>query len=207
MRTGPQWLRTRSLAIAIAGGLLAVSFVPALADNTRHHLAIGLGYYELTSDQLHLHAFTLTGDDLGDIDLRTAGFGLVRYGYSLSKRVDLTFEGRGTLHKDSVPTIPSESSLKTWWIGPGVRVHFANEGFRPYAQASLYSVHEELKFGNDPATSGSSIGFGVFAGADVTATDMLSVPMEIGYTYGQPEHDVSGIGGSVGLAFNFGVLP
>jgi len=207
MRSCLQFVRDRLPPIALAGGFLATLSVPAFADYTRHHLGIGVGYYELTSDQLHVHATSSTGEDLGDIDLRTALFGLLRYRYSVTPLIDLTLEGRGTVRKDSVPTIPGESQLKTYWIGPGVRLSFASEGIRPYAQATIYSVTEDLEFGGNPSRSETGPGFGVFAGAEVRATNLLSVPLEVGYTYGRPDHDVSGIGGSVGLAFNFGQLP
>jgi len=207
MRSCLQFVRDRLPPIALAGSFLATLSVPAFADYTRHHLGIGVGYYELTSDQLHLHATSSTGEDLGDIDLRTALFGLLRYRYSVTPLIDLTLEGRGTTRDDSVPSIPGESTLKTYWIGPGVRFSLASESIRPYGQANIFSVTEKLAFAGAPSKSETSVGFGVFAGAEIRATDLLSVPLEVGYTYGSPDHNVSGIGGSLGLAFNFGQLP
>jgi len=46
----------------------------------------------------------------------------------------------------------------------------------------------------------------VSGGVDFRAGNLISIPIEVNYMYGKPADDISGIGITVGLTFNFGTL-
>ena len=197
-----QAARHRFMALALGIALVAATSAPASAAGRRHHLELGAGYYSLTSDDLDFQIVSSTGEPIGTLDLTTAGLGLLRYRFTLSPLVDLTMEGRGTIR-----SVGGDISLKTFWVGPGVRISSSSVSVRPYGQASVLLVSEKLGLPSALADSKSSVGFGVLAGAGIRASDLLSIPVEVSYTYGKPDADVSGFGASVGLAFSFGQVP
>jgi hypothetical protein len=100
-------------------------------------------------------------------------------------------------------------TLSTSYFGPGIRLISASEGTRPYAQANFYLVSEDLELEYSGVTisgSESGVGFGLAAGVDIRASNLISIPLEAHYLYAKPADDVSGIGLSVGLTFNFGMM-
>ena len=76
-------------------------------------------------------------------------------------------------------------------------------------QASFFLVSEEVEFEYQDVTvsaDDSGIGFGVFAGVDIRASNLISIPIQGEFVYAKPEDDVSGIGATIGITFNFGQL-
>lgn len=47
----------------------------------------------------------------------------------------------------------------------------------------------------------------MFAGADIRASNLISIPIQGEFVYAKPADDVTGVGVSVGITFNFGGLP
>jgi hypothetical protein len=46
----------------------------------------------------------------------------------------------------------------------------------------------------------------VFAGAEIRASNLISIPIQGEFVYAKPADDVTGVGASVGITFNFGEL-
>jgi hypothetical protein len=179
----------------LAGAALAT---PALAQGKKHHIQIGLGYHKHLSDDLK---DPLLGD------YTDAGLGVLAYRFSLSPMVDLTFDSRATIHSEDFEGV--DVSLHNYFVGPGVRVGAPTGSVRPYGQANFLFVTEKLEIQEDNTTlsvTENGAGFGLFGGVDVRASNLLSVPIEVHYLFGEPEDDVSGVGISAGLTFNFGSL-
>ncbi len=183
---------------------------PARAESKAHHITVGAGYFSLLSDDLRFSATGPIGQDLGTADLTSGGLAAIRYRYSLTRLLGLTFEGRATTKSGDIPFAVHDEydmTVRTYWFGPGIQISPALRQFRPYGQASLLLVTESLRTehaGRSGTESDTSVGFGVCAGMDIRVSDLLSVPLELGYAYGKPAADVSGIGASAGLTFNFG---
>lgn len=184
--------------------LLGVFLLPALpgsarAENHRHHLGFAVGYEKHLSDDLK--------DVSLGIDYTDAGYGAVAYRFSVLPNMDLTLDARGTTHSDNIGGL--DLTMSTGFFGPGVRLISPNEGLRPYVQANFFLVSESLQYqvGNTRTTTDEDgTGFGVSSGVDIRLSNLLSIPVEVNYMYGKPADDVSGIGGNIGLTFNFGQL-
>ena len=183
------------LATMVAGALLA----PAVATAaTRHHIGLSLGYTKLLSDELK--------DEAAGIDFTNAGNGILGYRFSLTPMIDLCIESRATVSTDSEAGV--DLTLTNSYVGPGVRVNGTGVG-HPFGQVSVLFASEEFEAeqgGLKISGSESGVGFAVAGGVDMPVSPLLSVPIELHYLYAKPEDDVSGLGLSVGLTFNFGLM-
>jgi len=184
------------LLVALASPASAVDTTPM-----RHHLTLGLGVAH------HL------SDDFDDSGVETGALGQFAYRYSLHGSVDLTLDGRSVFASDEVgteifTTVDVEHDAS--WFGPGVRWNGSAGAVRPYLQGNVFFVTETLTFDSgdvETSTDETDVGFGVMGGVDIRLGRLLSLPLEVAYLYGKPENDVSALGMSAGLTFNFTPLP
>lgn len=193
-------------ATALALGLVLAS--PAQAANKKHHLTIAIGYQKLLmNDNLpSIDADPGPGVDIRTFDFSGAGTGHFAYRLSLKQNLDLTFDERL-----AVSTVEnSDFTFATGYFGPGLRWISPKEGIRPFVQANFLFVSENLQMDlGDNTTlnrSKGGVGFGASGGIDIRGGNLLSIPIEVFYVYGKPDHDVSGWGIDTGLTFNFGEL-
>ena len=166
---------------------------------TRHHITIGLGYSKLTSNDIK--------DDAFGIDFSNAGNGVFAYRYTLNPTIDLTVDTRGTASTDSQQGV--DLWLLNSFFGPGVRWNPAVGGARLYLQGNFFFSNEEVEIQQGGATLSASeggTGFGLFGGVDIPLSNLLSMPLEVNYIYAKPADDVSGVGVTIGLTFNFGQM-
>ena len=194
------WLyRARWAIPALALLAVAATLAPrsAIAD-TRHHITLGLGYSKLPSDDLK--------DDALGIDFSNAGNGVLSYRYSLNSTWDLCLDSRGTVSTDSQSGV--DLTLLNSYFGPGLRWNAPGTA-RFFGQASFFYASESAEAeqgGVKISSSDGGAGFGVFGGLDFPVSQLLSIPVELGYIYAKPADDVSGFGGTGGLSFNSGVI-
>jgi len=189
------WL---SLVVSSCIGCLALPAGSASAE-TRHHITIGLGYTKLVSDDVK--------DSATGVDFSDAANGVLAYRYSLNPTLDLTVDSRGTASSQSVLGV--DLWLLNSFFGPGVRWNPAIGGGRLYVQGSFFLSNEEVELeqgGTTISSSESGTGFGVFGGVDIPLSSLLSMPLEVNYIYSKPADDVSGVGFTIGLAFNWGQM-
>jgi len=197
--------RSRSLHLA-----LAVAFVLALpgaasAENRKHHISLNFGYQKFLSDDLK--PIVDLGGGPTQLDFTNAGVATLAYRFSLRPNLDLTLDARAAASMDEVGGI--DVTLSNSYFGPGIRLVGQGEGARPFVQASFFLVSEEIEFEYQDVTvtaDESGVGFGVFAGVDIRASNLISIPIQGEFVYAKPEDDVTGIGASVGITFNFGQL-
>lgn len=188
-----------SAAVVLAITVLAFPAIAAAPEGpTRHHIVLDLGYTKLLSDDLK--------DDALGIDFTNAANATLEYRFSLTPIVDLAIDSRATASTDEAGGV--DVTLTNSYFGPGVRVN-GSGSIRPYGQANFYFVseHVEVKQGGITVSGDESdIGFGLSGGIDITLSKLLSMPLEVHYLNAKPQDDVSGVGFSVGLAFNFGAM-
>lgn len=101
----------------------------------------------------------------------------------------------------------TDLTLTTSYFGPGLRLVSPTEGLRPFVQGNFFVATEEINAEENNvkvSTSKTGVGFGISAGVDIRASNLLSVPIEANFMYGKPSDDISGLGLSAGLTFNFG---
>jgi len=199
----------RLLHVVTGLALLVALSAPALAlaaphEPMRHHLTLGYGFARHISD------------DFEDTGLETGGVGQFAYRYSLNPGWDLALDWRSVNTSDeSVETgggTPFEIDYehRVAYFGPGVRWSSGSGSVRPYLQANVFFVTETLRVEIDGIGGDASeedAGFGLMGGADIRLSQLLSIPLEVSYLYGKPDLDVSSLGMSVGLTFNFKPLP
>lgn len=191
----PRWTTAAALALFILSAFPG----SGRAENRKHHLGFALGYEKHLSDDLK--------DESIGIDFTDAGYGAIAYRLSVLQNLDVTLDARGTTHSDNIGGV--DLTLSTGFFGPGLRLISPNEGLRPYVQANFFFVSESVEAeegGVKVSSDESGAGFGISAGVDIHASNLLSVPIEANYMYGKPADDISGIGANVGLTFNFGQL-
>jgi hypothetical protein len=187
------------LVLLLAAAGLALLAAPAGAQATRHHIQLGLGFQKYLSDDLK--------DEADDVDFTNAALGIVAYRFSITPSFDLVFESRAT-NTTKKMTGP-DLKLTNYFAGPGVRFTTPPDKVRYYGQATFLAVTERLAWedeGTEISHSETDVGFGLVAGADIRASRLLSVPIEVGFLYGKPADDLSAINVSAGLTFNFGHL-
>ena len=212
-----RFLRLAVATIVLAGTLPAIAFA-ATHEPMRNHITLGFGYGRNLSDDF----------EDPELNLETGGIGQLAYRYSLNRSVDLCVDARSFMAGDQaqigVDGIFYEVDLShdTSWFGPGVRWSSGEGGVRPYLQANVFFVEEKttieiLNVSEEQSNDG--VGFGLAGGADIRLSRLLSLPLELSYLYGKPSgsddfvadisysSDVSSLGMSVGLTFNFTPLP
>lgn len=197
--------RSRSLRLALAAAFVLALPGAASAENRKHHISLNFGYQKFLSDDLKPTV------DLGggptQLDFTNAGVATLAYRFSLRPNLDLTLDARAAASMDEVGGI--DVTLSNSYFGPGIRLVGQGEGARPFVQASFFLVSEEVEFEYQDVTvsaDDSGIGFGVFAGVDIRASNLISIPIQGEFVYAKPEDDVSGIGATIGITFNFGQL-
>ncbi len=199
MRNMAVLARRVSVILALVLPLALLASTSALAVNNLHHLGFALGYQKLLSSDLK--------DDVSGIDFTNAGFGAVGYRYSVLPNLDFCVDARATRSSQTVSGV--DLTLNNQFFGPGVRIISPNEGVRPFVQANLFLVREQIETEQDGlklSASKTSAGFGMSGGVDIRASDLISVPIEGNFKYGKPADNVSGLGINVGLTFNFGKM-
>jgi hypothetical protein len=185
------------LTLAVCSCIGCLIWAPGAASaQTRHHIWFGLGYSNLPSDDLK--------DETIGVDFSNAANGVLAYRYTLNPQFDITVDSRGTVSTDKVQGV--DLTLMGSFFGPGVRWH---PGSNLYVQANFFAVSEHVEAeqnGVKISGSDSGTGFGLSGGLDIPMTPLLSLPIELNYNYGKPGDDISGLGGTIGLAFNFGQM-
>jgi len=124
-----------------------------------------------------------------------AGFAI-----AATPKVSLSFDVRSFEVQQQNPAYPGEPSrLSVLAWGPGVRHTVGSGSLRPFLQANVFVLTEDL---DGPGDEGShqGAGLGLLAGADVHLTDALSIPIAATVLVGQPRNDVSSVGLVAGLA-------
>jgi hypothetical protein len=181
--------------LAWVAGTATLLVSPAHAQ--RHHIALGLGYTKLLSDDLK--------DESIGVDFTNAGNGGLGYRYSVNQKVDVTIDSDATVSGDSANGV--DLTLTNSFFGPGVRYNLSESGARPFLQANFYWVSENIELeqgGVTVSSSESGAGFGLAGGFDISASRLISFPLKVHYLYGKPADDVSGVGFNAAIAFNFG---
>jgi outer membrane protein with beta-barrel domain len=200
----------RALSAVAAGLALGLVLArPAQAENRKHHLSLTFGYFKYLSDDLKpsVDIDPGAGTTMVGADFTNGGSGALAYRLSLKPNLDLTLDAFGIVSQDDLGGV--DITLSTSYFGPGIRLISPSEGMRPYVQANFYFVSEDLELEYSGITisgSESGVGFGISGGVDIRASNLISIPVEAHYLYSKPEDDVSGIGASVGLTFNFGMM-
>jgi hypothetical protein len=169
---------------------------PARAQK-RHHISLGFGYTKLLSSDLK--------DSGIGIDFTNAAEAMLAYRYSFTPSLDVTIDSRATVSTSDVAGV--SLTLTNNYVGPGIRWNAKPSSHRLFAQGNVYYVSEQADAeanGVKVSASESSGGFGLSAGLDFRLTQLLSLPVEAYYLYGKPSDDVSGVGGQVSIAWNFG---
>jgi len=199
-----RFVRLAAATIVLAGTLPAIAFA-ATHEPMRNHITLGFGYGQ------HL------SDDFDDTDLESGGIGQLAYRYSLNRSVDLCIDARSFMASDQAQVgiggtfYEVDFSHDTSWFGPGVRWSSGEGGVRPFLQANVFFVEETFSVEIDNVSekeSNDGAGFGLAGGADIRLSRLLSLPLELSYLYAKPkDFDVSSLGVSVGLTFNFTPLP
>jgi len=197
-----------SLVVSACIGWLVLTAGSASAE-TRHHITIGAGYTKLLSDDVK--------DDAIGVDFSNAANGVFAYRYTLNSAIDLTIDSRGTASTQAARgTVSNQTAqgVDLWllnsFFGPGVRWHPATGGARLYLQGNVFLVSEEIEAeqsGVKFSSSESGAGFGIAGGLDIPLSTLLSLPLEVNYNSAKPADDVSGLGFTIALAFNFGKMP
>lgn len=196
--TGPSTRRLLPCLLILGTALMHVPD-PAFADR-RHHITLGVGYAKLLSDDLK--------DESLGIDFSNAGCGVIAYRYTVGPNLDITVDTRATASWEEVAGV--DLFLTNSFFGPGVRWYRPSGSAQVYLQGNVFYVNEEAQAeqgGVKVSASDSSAGFGLMGGVDFRVTDLLSMPLEVSYLYGKPGDDVSGLGVTVGVTFNFGAMP
>jgi opacity protein-like surface antigen len=167
------------------------------AQFARHHIGIEAGYFKAASSDLKS----------GDVDFTNGILLGVHYRFSMNELLDLAADLRNWSSSQSFGA--ATATVNTSFFGGGVRVNVPGKAARPYIQANFYAVTEQVsaeyenyRFESD--IGGTAFGFGVNGGIDVDVTDLISIPIEVMYLFGEPGDDVSGIGFALGVNFNFG---
>ncbi len=189
--------RSRIAALAIAvlvGSMLAQSCHSQFA---RHHIGIELGYFKAVSGDLKFD----------DLDFTNAALVDLQYRFSLNELLDLAADLRNWSSYQDLGG--ASMTVNSSFFGGGVRVNVPGKAARPYLQVNFYAVterasgeYEYYRFETDIGKT--ALGFGINGGVDVDVTDLISIPIEVMYLFGEPGDDVSGIGFALGLNFNFG---
>ena len=195
VRSCHRWAMLASCALVLLSALPGA----ARAENRKHHLGFALGYEKHLSDDLK--------DEFLGIDFTDAGYAALAYRLSVLHNLDVTMDARATAHTETLGGV--DFTMTTSFFGPGIRLIAPNQGLRPYMQANFFLVSESAEAevgGVKTSMDDNGAGFGISAGVDIRAGNLLSVPIEVNYMYGKPADDISGIGANIGLTFNFGTL-
>jgi hypothetical protein len=196
----PHFVRRRWLSEILAIILVLSTPAPANALLMKNHLTISGGFQSLLSNNLQ--------DKRLAVDSNPSGSGSFAYRFSLSRWLDLTLDACVTTLTQS--DAGTDLTLTGSYYGPGIRFIAPREGARPFVQANFLIVQENIhtQTGNVTVTttSGTATGFGLSAGLDIRASNLISFPIEVDYMYGKPADDMSSVGLDVGLTFNFGKL-
>ena len=131
----------------------------------------------------------------GAIPQFDAGFAI-----AATPKVSLSFDVRNFEVEQRNPANrlePFRLSVLAW--GPGVRRTVGSGSLRPFLQANVFVLTEDLS-GSGDSGSHQGVGFGLLAGADVHVTDALSIPIAATVLLGQPRSEVSSVGLVAGLA-------
>lgn len=178
----------------------AVTFPGAAsAELHKHHITLAVGYQKYISDDLK--------DDATGVDFTNAGVGTLAYRFSLQPGLDLCLDSKAAASSDEL--LGADLTLTNTYFGPGIRFSGKSEGTTPYLQANIYLVSEEVEAEQNGVTVSASetgVGFGAALGVDIRASNLISIPIQAEFIYAKPEDDVTGIGASVGVTFNFGEL-
>jgi len=183
--------------------MVALIWAGSARAESRHHIAVTLGYTKLLSNDLK--------DSSIGVDFTNAFSGTLEYRYSFTPQIDGTIESRATV-SSSTATDPStglsvDLTLTNNYVGPGIRWNLTPTAPHPYLQANFYLVSEDVQSdvnGVSISSNASGAGFGVSGGVDFPVSKLISIPVEIHYLYGKPSDDVSGAGVEAGIAWNFG---
>ncbi len=191
-------------AMALGVSLLLTFPADGRCELRKHHLGLALGGQKSFSDDLKIEA--------EGIDLTGSAVIAFSYRFSIRPSLDLVLDARGTRSSQDIPE--GTVNLLTDFYGAGLRVFLRNEGVRPFVQGSLFLAREtsdvpQLKVASPsgewyPDSSGA--GFGLAAGLDLPVSGLLSVPIEATFVHARPADDISGLGVTAGLTFNFGDL-
>ena len=178
---------------------VVVAAAPRSEADTRHHITLGIGYTKMLSDDFK--------DEASNVDLTNAANAELAYRYSLNSQCDLSIDSRATASAETYQGVDLTATVS--YFGPGLR--FRPAGAAPlYLQGNVFFVNEEAEAQQGNLTykvTDSGIGFGVMGGVDLRISSLLSVPIEMNYLYAKPADDTSGLGFTVGLAWNFGQMP
>ena len=122
----------------------------------------------------------------------------VVYRWSLNPLVEFGVEVR-TWH--------SYRTRESGGYGAGIRLNGSRRArggrLMPYLQGNIHHIQQDRVNRETPFEEG--LGFSLAGGVDVRVTDLISLPLEAMYVGTRGDHidDVSGIGLSIGLNFNF----
>ncbi len=199
-----------SMAVAVALALALAVSSPASAQNRKNHLTVTIGYQNFTNEDLE--------DFGGGLDFSDASSGSLNYRLSLSPKFDLTLDAYSTFSSQSASlfvdypfyaTLDADYAVMTTFFGPGLRWIAPREGIRPFVQGNVFIVGEYFTADYGSlyySASDYSAGFGLSAGVDIRASNLLSIPIQADYMYGKPADDLSTFGFNFGLTFNFGEM-
>lgn len=203
----------------------------AFAQFTRHHVGTAAGYFRITDDQFE-NPFTglnLRNNGIGSLNYRYS----ISPSMDLVLEVRQTV-GRDSFDVNFFPGysgiqfIPVRGKLTHTLFGAGFRFNVPVSGFRPYIQGNLYFVRQKLeveRFNVVANDHHSTLGVGASAGLEIFVSGLISIPLGLDFIHAAymegarytlasdggvfgyipyVGNNISGIGLSAGINFNFG---
>ena len=172
---------------------------PRLSDGVRrHHVSAGLlGYFRAMSDD-----FRRLGADASE----GQGY-FLGYRHSFAGQFDLGLDLHGW--SSEFRWQESDYMLRVDGIGTGIRYRFAgaDSKLQPYIQANILSIGEHLTTvrsnTEDTKVYRRDYGFCLNGGLEIRLSKSVNVQLDLMLVYGRPAENITGIGITTGLGFDF----
>jgi hypothetical protein len=138
------------------------------------------------------------------LDARAGEGGFFNYRYSLTRNIDLAVDGRGWINDADDDSVFFKVKSTVMHSGFGVRYTFEPfKLFYPYVQGNIYRTSVKVESSSKHygiyqrpevfwSRSGSGWGFGLNGGVEVRLGKLISIPVELSYSYSRPKIVITG---------------